>query len=319
MTWYNPDQLGSCSSWITCTDGEAVQHLHYLPWGEDFVDQRTINWAARYAFSAKEKDTETGLSYFGSRYYSSDLSIWLSVDPMSDKYPSLSPYVYCANNPIKLVDPNGEEIGKYYDLNGNYIGHDGIDDDKIYVVTGQPTGIPSSDPRDQYNKKDIFQVPSFGRRKEIVDKLEEFDKQRPNAEWGGVCGVGIIPNTTMYGIERNVWGEPSQDGDPTGSGRLEYRQLNAKDIGVKGINGFSVFFDYHSHGSGGWIQEPSKWFDSQTNVWKGDMPNVTQRLQVSSGPRTFAVFAMKEKNVYFYTNEGICGKMDFNTFRNLGQ
>ena len=63
-----------------------------------------------YTFSAKERDPETGLSYFGSRYYSSDLSIWLSVDPMSDKYPSLSPYVYCADNPVKLVDPNGEEI-----------------------------------------------------------------------------------------------------------------------------------------------------------------------------------------------------------------
>ncbi len=62
-----------------------------------------------HTFSAKERDSETGLSYFGSRYYSSDLSIWLSVDPMSDKYPSLSPYVYCADNPVKLVDPNGEE------------------------------------------------------------------------------------------------------------------------------------------------------------------------------------------------------------------
>ena len=62
-----------------------------------------------YTFSAKEKDPETGLSYFGSRYYSSDLSVWLSVDPMSDKYPSMSPYVYCADNPVKLVDPNGEE------------------------------------------------------------------------------------------------------------------------------------------------------------------------------------------------------------------
>ena len=64
-----------------------------------------------YTFSAKEKDSETGLSYFGSRYYNSDLSVWLSVDPMSDKYPSLSPYTYCANNPVKLVDPNGEEVG----------------------------------------------------------------------------------------------------------------------------------------------------------------------------------------------------------------
>ena len=108
--WYHPDHLGS-SSWITYTDGSAVQHLHYLPWGEDFVDQRSTNWNAMYTFSAKEKDTETGYSYFGSRYYSSALSIWLSVDPMSDKYPSMSPYVYCANNPVKLVDPNGEEAG----------------------------------------------------------------------------------------------------------------------------------------------------------------------------------------------------------------
>ena len=76
-----------------------------------------------YTFSAKEKDSETGLSYFGSRYYSSDLSIWLSVDPMAAKYASLSPYVYCANNPVKLVDPDGEEIEIVItiDENGNKI------------------------------------------------------------------------------------------------------------------------------------------------------------------------------------------------------
>ena len=39
-----------------------------------------------YTFSAKEKDPETGLSYFGSRYYSSDLSVWLSVDPNGEDY-----------------------------------------------------------------------------------------------------------------------------------------------------------------------------------------------------------------------------------------
>ena len=62
-----------------------------------------------YTFSAKERDPETGLSYFGSRYYSSDLSIWLSVDPMSDKYASLSPYTYCADNPIILIDFDGQD------------------------------------------------------------------------------------------------------------------------------------------------------------------------------------------------------------------
>ncbi len=125
--WYHPDHLGS-GSWITFTDGDAVQHLHYLPWGESMVDQRVSGFSSLYTFSAKEKDTETGYSYFGARYYSSDLSIWLSVDPMSDKYPSLSAYTYCANNPIKLVDPNGEE---WVDANGNPVkDHSKI---KIYI------------------------------------------------------------------------------------------------------------------------------------------------------------------------------------------
>ena len=134
--FYHPDHLGS-SSWITYTNGSAVEHLHYQPWGEDFVRQRHTNYHARYTFSGKEKDTETGYSYFGSRYYSSDLSVWLSIDPQSDKYPSFSPYVYCANNPIKLVDPNGEEIGEYYNWKGKYLGWDGHNDDKIYFVHGK--------------------------------------------------------------------------------------------------------------------------------------------------------------------------------------
>ena len=79
-----------------------------------------LNWT--YTFSAKEKDSETGLSYFGSRYYSSDLSIWLSVDPMAAKYPSLSPYVYCADNPVKLTDPDGKWIP-------------GLDEDNNIIVT----------------------------------------------------------------------------------------------------------------------------------------------------------------------------------------
>ena len=122
-----------------------------------------LNSALTYTFSAKERDTETSYSVtslrsvsssslsqaqtslawhslirrFGSRYYSSDLSIWLSVDPKSDKYPSFSPYVYCANNPIKLVDPNGEEVvgtdGKAvsysYDNKGNVVWSNNASDD----------------------------------------------------------------------------------------------------------------------------------------------------------------------------------------------
>ena len=87
---------------------EASSPAPNTPRPRHFLPLFTAHWI--YTFSAKEKDFETGLSYFGSRYYSPNLSIWLSVDPQADKYASLSPYNYCADNPVKLVDPNGEEI-----------------------------------------------------------------------------------------------------------------------------------------------------------------------------------------------------------------
>ena len=97
------------------------------------LPQGNLSAAAPYTFSAKEKDSETGLSYFGSRYYTSDLSVWLSVDPMSDKYPSLSPYVYCANNPIKLVDPNGREISTHTDETGRVVAVFDDGDNGVYM------------------------------------------------------------------------------------------------------------------------------------------------------------------------------------------
>ena len=71
--------------------------------------------------NGKEKDWESGFHYYGARYYWSEvLTSWLSVDPMADKYPSMSPYSYCAWNPVKLVDPDGCEVVDdwYKDKNG---------------------------------------------------------------------------------------------------------------------------------------------------------------------------------------------------------
>ena len=60
--------------------------------------------------NGKEKDWESGFHYYGARYYWSEvLTGWLSVDPMMDKYPNISPYSYCAWNPVKLVDPDGND------------------------------------------------------------------------------------------------------------------------------------------------------------------------------------------------------------------
>ena len=128
---YEYDSRKNCASQMKREQFFSVSHFA-IPLPTVNCQLSTVNWT--HTFSAKERDTETGYSYFGSRYYSSDLSIWLSVDPMSDKYPSLSPYVYCANNPIKLVDPNGEEFGDYFNQYGKYLGTDNVDNGKVLII-----------------------------------------------------------------------------------------------------------------------------------------------------------------------------------------
>ena len=65
------------------------------------------NYDSPYHFNAKEVDPETGYHYYGARYYNSNLSVWLSVDPMSAAVPSMTPYRFCFNNPVNVTDPTG--------------------------------------------------------------------------------------------------------------------------------------------------------------------------------------------------------------------
>ena len=108
--YYHSDHLGS-AAYLT-TGGQVTQTLNYLPYGEDWVDiQNNLDpRLGQYTFNGKEKDYESGFHYYGARYYWSEvLTGWLSVDPMMDKYPGISPYNYCMWNPIKLVDPDGRD------------------------------------------------------------------------------------------------------------------------------------------------------------------------------------------------------------------
>ena len=125
--YYHPDHLGS-SSYITNLDGEVVQHIEYVPFGEVFIEERNSTWNTPYLFNAKEFDEETGLYYYGARYYDPRQSLWISVDPISNydplnsenfldgqhnggiyNYANLNPYVYCYNRSTVYVDPNGKQ------------------------------------------------------------------------------------------------------------------------------------------------------------------------------------------------------------------
>ena len=104
--YYHTDHLGS-SSYITNLDGEVVQHIEYVPFGEVFIEERNNIWNTPYLFNAKEFDEETGLYYYGARYYDPRLSLWISTDALKEKTPNISPYVYTENSPITYIDPDG--------------------------------------------------------------------------------------------------------------------------------------------------------------------------------------------------------------------
>jgi RHS repeat-associated protein len=111
--FYHPDHLGS-AAFISDFQGQAEQHLQYLPFGELWVNQQNYYFNSRYKFSAKELDSESGYNYFGARYYDSELSNWLSVDPLADERSWVSPYSYVQNSPVMRVDPSGA-------LDDNYV------------------------------------------------------------------------------------------------------------------------------------------------------------------------------------------------------
>ena len=109
--FYIGDHLGS-ASWITDYQGNPVQYLSYDPFGSQILNQKAVGstFESDYKFNAKPLDTESGYYNYGQRMYSSDLGIFLSVDPRAEKYPFISPFAYCLNRPTMLIDPNGDTV-----------------------------------------------------------------------------------------------------------------------------------------------------------------------------------------------------------------
>ncbi len=107
--FYHSDHLGS-TTYITDRDGNATQFVSYKPYGEALVDDHSTSFEMPWKFNGKEFDSETGLYYYGARYYEAELALWYGVDALTERYPSVSGYVYCVGNPVRLVDVDGRKI-----------------------------------------------------------------------------------------------------------------------------------------------------------------------------------------------------------------
>ncbi len=117
--YYHSDHLGN-TAYVTDRLGEVYQHLEYFPFGEIFIHEHSNQERTPYLYNAKELDEETGLYYYGARYYDTRTSVWESVDPpILNKYldgqlnggvfdaSNLGIYNYVSQNPVNLYDPDG--------------------------------------------------------------------------------------------------------------------------------------------------------------------------------------------------------------------
>lgn len=141
---YNCDHLGNICE-VLDGSGNVVQRTGYYPFGLPYFDNASVTGAnvQPYKYNGKEFDTTHGLNWYdyGARNYNAAIGRWTAIDPLCEKYYSVSPYVYCYDNPIRYIDPNGDSIAvlnvrsehlalliqdknkqwKYYSVNGNNV------------------------------------------------------------------------------------------------------------------------------------------------------------------------------------------------------
>ncbi|MDE7397457.1 MAG: RHS repeat-associated core domain-containing protein, partial [Muribaculum sp.] len=159
--------------------GNKTQEIEYIPFGEVFLDRRSgDSWSTPYLFNGKEYDEETGLYYYGARYYDPRLSLWLSPDRYQEKYPNISTYAYAANSPVRYIDERGDSVAvlnlgsglghsalliqredgqwQYFSMNGTdiYENTDGLLGGKPYHDLGEKSfSSPQEFMESKYNRK----------------------------------------------------------------------------------------------------------------------------------------------------------------------
>jgi RHS repeat-associated protein len=109
INYFITDHLGSTRV-IVDANGTVKAQYNYYPFGKQWEDVNLMANTNRYTFSGKEKQTVRDLGFldFGARMYSnSEIPIFTTQDPLAEKKPWISPYVYCRNNPLRFIDPDG--------------------------------------------------------------------------------------------------------------------------------------------------------------------------------------------------------------------
>ncbi|MBQ6302262.1 MAG: hypothetical protein IJK75_07740 [Bacteroidales bacterium] len=126
--WFVKDHPGNVRSVVDISSSlaspQVVERNDYLPFGTRMSAGTATLATNRYRLGGKEEQTfgslDLGKVDFGARQYDPFIARWTTIDPMAAKYVSMSPYSYCAGNPVNLIDLDGQSYSDF-DENGNYL------------------------------------------------------------------------------------------------------------------------------------------------------------------------------------------------------
>ena len=147
-----------------------------------------------YAYNGKEKIEMHGFNMYdyGARFYDQTISRWHSMDPLAEKYYSISPYAYCANNPVKYIDPDGMDLYRYDDETGKMILVEKTDDDFDQIG------------KFKYDKKTDTYILKTNRKGEVKTRMDKIEK-------------GILKRDLNFKDNTNSW-DIGGEGNPTVEG-----------------------------------------------------------------------------------------------------
>ncbi len=219
INYYFADHLGTARI-VANSSGTVLDDSDFYPFGGERVI--TSSSGNRYKFTSKERDSESGLDYFGARHNASSLGRFMSPDPINltakrliNPANTLNKYVYGGNNPLYYVDLDGLDITVFYrqgqfgnpkDYGHIFIAATNQQTGKVKFLDFYPQGSQSvinqhmtAERLNQHAAITIQTTPEVAQK--VIDIIEKLEKNTPDWEWNYNCRTICQEAMATVGIE----------------------------------------------------------------------------------------------------------------------